>query len=451
MPEKDKLGRTPLMNYIIEQEKIIEEYGVEPKQLIDIKALMGDSSDNIPGVAGVGQKTATDLIQRFGSLDKLYENIDDLEIKPAVRDKLTADKDMAFLSRTLGTVSLDVPIDTDLVNYIPVDPDVFNVTRIMAELEMFKLLERFNLKTDKATVSAKSAQAEQKQENLAYFEENDPIALLERLKSAKKAFFITKYENNEITDMFFAEAKSVSHIISLNFGFPVFIKAFLENGEIEKFTSDLKQLSGYCERCGFKLAGAVGDIMLSGYVLNPNSSNYEVSRLAQEYAIKPPLLSVENQDAVDAALLPSLFKVLNSKIEADGQTNLLNNIEIPLSQVLACMENIGFAVDKKGILDFGKVIESRINEIITSVYEHVGYEFNLNSPKQLGEAIFNKLGLTTKKKTKSGFSTNVDVLESLIGEHPVIEQILEYRTLSKLKSTYCDGLVKVIGDDGRIH
>lgn len=445
-----KMGRPLTVHY--DEAKVLEEYGVEPKQLIEIKALMGDSSDNIPGVAGVGQKTAADLIQRFGSIDKIYENIDDAEIKPAVKDKLAADKEMAFLSRVLGTIRLDVPVDTDFKNYIPSAPDVFNVTRIMAELEMFKLLERFNLKTDpKTAASVKTEEKDEKEETVELFEENDLPALLERLKAAKKAYFISKYENTEITDMFFKEAGRVTHVVNLNIGFPPFIQAFLEAGTIEKFTFDLKQLAGYCERCAFKLAGAKGDIMLLGYVLNPNANNYEVSRLAQEYAITPPNVLPENREAVDAALLPKLFDALDARIKANGQAGLLHEIEIPLSQVLACMENIGFAVDKNGITEFGKKIESRINDITATIFEETGYEFNLNSPKQLGEALFVKLGLTTKKKTKSGFSTNVDVLESLLGEHPVIEQILEYRTLAKLKSTYCDGLVKVIGDDGRIH
>jgi len=444
-----QMGRPVTVRY--DKKKIMEEYGVEPEQLIEIKALMGDSSDNIPGVAGVGQKTAGDLIQRFGTIDNLYKKIEDADIKQAVKDKLKANKDMAFLSRTLGTIRLDVPIDTEFENYIPTEPDVFNVTRIMAELEMFKLLERFNLKTDYKASTAKTEQSGKKEEITEYFEENDPLALLERLKAAKKAYFITKFADGEITDMFFAEPGRVTHLVSLNVGFPAFIGAFLEDGKIEKFTFDLKQLSGYCERSAIKLAGAAGDIMLSGYVLNPNSSNYEISRLAQEYAITPPQLSAENKDAADAALLPKLFGVLDARIEANGQQKLLHEIEIPLAQVLAGMENIGFAVDKKGIAEFGRVIEKRISGIAAEIYEQVGYEFNLNSPKQLGEALFTKLGLTTKKKTKSGFSTNVDVLESLADEHPVVGQVLEYRTLSKLKSTYCDGLVKVIGDDGRIH
>jgi len=444
-----QMGRPVTVRY--DKKKIAEEYGVEPEQLIEIKALMGDSSDNIPGVAGVGQKTAGDLIQHFGTIDNLYEKIEDADIKQAVKDKLTANKDMAFLSRTLGTIRLDVPIDTEFENYIPAEPDVFNVTRIMAELEMFKLLERFNLKTDHKASAAKTDRTEKKEEITEYFEENDPLALLERLKAAKKAYFITKFADGEITDMFFAEPGKATHVVSLNFSFPAFIGTFLEDGKIEKFTFDLKQLSGYCERSAMKLAGAAGDIMLSGYVLNPNSSNYEISRLAQEYALTPPQLSAENKDAADAAILPKLFGVLDARIEANSQQKLLHEIEIPLAQVLAGMENIGFAVDKKGIAEFGRVIEKRISGIAAEIYEQVGYEFNLNSPKQLGEALFTKLGLTTKKKTKNGFSTNVDVLESLADEHPVVGQVLEYRTLSKLKSTYCDGLVKVIGDDGRIH
>lgn len=445
-----KMGRPLSVRY--NKAKIAEEYGVEPAQLIEIKALMGDSSDNIPGVAGIGQKTAGDLIQRFGSIDKIYEEIETADIKQAVKDKLKADKEMAYLSRTLGTISTEVPLDTALENYIPQQPDTYEVTRIMADLEMFKLLERFDLKADPAAAAkADAGRQEAAQPQTAFMEEEDPLAVLESLKAAKQAFFITKFTNGEITDMFFAQPGKVTHIAGLNFAFAPFIKAFLENGAVKKYTSDIKQLCGYAERCGFNIDGLKGDIMLSGYVLNPNASGYEVARLAQEYAVAPACIACDNPDAADAAVLPRLFDTLNAKIEENGQTSLLHDMEIPLSGVLACMENIGFAVDKQGIADFGKVIEGRIEGIVSAIYEEVGYEFNMNSPKQLGEALFIKLGLTTKKKTKSGYSTNADVLESLIGEHPVIEQILEYRTLAKLKQTYCDGLVKVIGDDGRIH
>ena len=445
-----QMGRPVTVRY--DEQKIAEEYGVKPEQLIEIKALMGDSSDNIPGVAGVGQKTAADLIQRFGTIDRLYEELNEADIKPAVKEKLAAGKDMAFLSRTLGTICLDVPIDTGFEHYVPGEPDVFNVTRIMAELEMFKLLERFNLKADeKAAAAAKGIRKEKKQEVWELVDEIEPIALLTRLRTTKKAYFVTNFANGEIADMFFAESGRVTQVTGMNLTFPAFITSFFDDEKIEKYTFDLKTLAGYCKRCGFRLSGAKGDIMISGYVLNPNSSNYEISRLAQEYAVTVPQLSAENKNAADAALLPDLFNILDAKIEADGQTNLLNTIEIPLTLVLACMENEGFAVDKKGITEFGKQIEKRINDISTAIFEEVGYEFNLNSPKQLGEALFGKLGLTGRKKTKSGFSTNVDVLESLAGDHPVIEQILEYRTLAKLKSTYCDGLVKVIGADGRIH
>lgn len=445
-----KMGRPISTCY--DKEKIMEEYGVEPHGLIEIKALMGDASDNVPGVAGVGEKTAKMLIQRFGTIDKLYEELESSDLKQNLKDKLTADKEMAFLSRTLCTVSAAVPVDTVFANYVPTAPDVLQVTGIMADLEMFKLLERLDLKAVSADIKAAETSSDQPpQKPLQFVEEQDPLAVLEALKKAKQAYFTTKYTAGEITDMFFAQHEKVTHIVGLNFGFAPFIEAFLENGAILKYTSDIKQLAGYCERCGFKLDGAAGDIMLTGYVLNPNAGDYEINRLAQEYAVTQPPVTTENSDALDTAVLPALFETLSEKIEADGQTNLLNNIELPLAQVLAGMEYRGFAVDKKGIAAFGKLIEEKITGIEANVFEAVGYEFNLNSPKQLSEALFIKLGLTKKKKTKSGYSTNVDVLESLIDEHPVIEEILEYRTLAKLKQTYCDGLVKVIGDDGRIH
>ncbi|HZK39214.1 MAG TPA: DNA polymerase I [Clostridia bacterium] len=445
-----KMGRP--LSIFYDKEKIVEEYGVDPHTLIEIKALMGDSSDNIPGVAGVGEKTAKVLIQRFGSIDKLYEELDDSDLRQTLKDRLMTGKEMAFLSRTLSTISAAVPVDTAYESYVPKAPDVLQVTKIMADLEMFKLLERLDLKAVRTDVSTHEDSPGQPPEKPWQFvEEEDPLAVLEKLKKAKQAYFTSQYTAGEITDMFFAGTDKVTHIAGLNFGFAPFIKAFLENADIKKYTSDIKQLAGYSEHCAFKLAGAAGDIMLAGYVLNPNAGDYDISRLAQEYAVKQPLLTSENPNALDTAVLPALFEELNEKIQADGQMNLLNTIELPLSQVLAAMEYRGFAVDKKGLAAFGKMIEEKIIGIETNVYEAVGYEFNLNSPKQLSEALFTKLGLTKKKKTKSGYSTNAEVLESLINEHPVIEQILEYRTLAKLKQTYCDGLVKVIGDDGRIH
>jgi len=440
------MGRPVTVRYTVD--KIKEEYGVEPAQLIEIKALMGDSSDNIPGVAGVGQKTASDLISRFGSIDRIYEGLDTIDIKPALRDKLTAGRDMAFLSRELGTINKDVPVETAPEVFIPSEPDSYRVTRLMADLEMFKLLERFDLKEEPIPVHKKE---NNETKALGFTVENDLFGLLERLKKEHAAVFTVKYAGSAPVGLYFAFDDEVVSAPASDDDFSVFLKSFAGDESIQKTTHDMKTFAACCLREGAVLKGRLGDVMLAGYILNPNAAGYDIRRLAKGYAVPEPLVSSDDPDAFDAALLPTVAAALDAEIEKNGQAGLLADMEIPLALVLADMEREGFAVDKEGIENFGKTLETRINGAASDIFDMVGYEFNLNSPKQLGEALFGKLGLNAVKKTKTGYSTNAEVLEALSGEHPVIDLILEYRTLAKLKSTYCDGLVKVIGEDGRIH
>ena len=230
--------------------------------------------------------------------------------------------------------------------------------------------------------------------------------------------------------------------------YPFFIK-LLEDKNIKKYTADIKSLYSFAQGCSAQCRNICGDLELEGYVLNPSASSYDALRLAGEYSAAVP---VENGDENDcaAASLRRLFAAIDKKIEENGQQQLLHDIELPLAHVLSSMEQTGFAVDRDGIAEFGKQLGGRIAEIEQEIYALVGYEFNLNSPKQLGEALFEKLKLPARKKTKSGYSTDAQVLESLENKHPAVRDILEYRTLSKLRSTYCDGLLKVIGEDGRI-
>ena len=225
------------------------------------------------------------------------------------------------------------------------------------------------------------------------------------------------------------------------------MKLFFEDETIRKRTNDCKPIFAVLEKAGIACKGLVFDTGLAAYLRDPNSSDYSISRLVQEYEVTPNPCTHESA----AAALTPLADRLEQELSERQQTQLLLDIEIPLAQVLASMENIGFMADKEGIVRYGKELEKDIDRLQASIYAHVGTEFNINSPKQLAAALFETLGLPAKKKTKSGYSTNAEVLEELRSYHPVIDEILEYRTLSKLKSTYCDGLVKVIGPDGRIH
>ncbi|MBQ2774568.1 MAG: DNA polymerase I [Clostridia bacterium] len=433
-----KMGRPVTERYT--PAAVFEKYGVEPVKLIDIKALMGDNSDNIPGVAGIGEKTAGTLVSSFGTIEDIYEKIDEIDVRPAVREKLKADKDMAFLSKKLGTINCDIPIEKNTSNYVLKKPDNFKVTKMLADLEMFKLIDRLGLEI--ADVS-RSEQEEIKA--VPVCEENDISLLMTRIKADGESYFIWDEENC----WFDFSDKVVFVRCEKEDFYPFFIK-MLEDKKIKKYTADIKKLYSFAAACGSKAESLCGDIQLSGYVLNPSSTSYDVLRLAGEYSAVIPV-EEEADGARSAACLRKLFAAMNEKIAQNGQEHLLNDIELPLARVLASMERIGFAVDSDGIARFGEQLGEKIEEIESEIYQLASYEFNLNSPKQLGEALFEKLGLPAKKKTKSGYSTDAKVLESLADKHPVVRDILEYRTLSKLKSTYCDGLLKVIGEDGRIH
>jgi len=422
-----KAGRPETRKYT--PETVLEEYGVTPAQLIEVKALMGDSSDNIPGVAGVGQKTAQALISHFGSLEEIYARVDDPAIKPGVRAKLLQDKDKAFLSRTLGTIKTDAPIPLDLMGYQPAPPQSRTVSRMMAELEMFGLLARLNLP---------DVPAEEKTEEIPvrdFVEVFDLDALLGRLRLAKKACFIPQFDGDLLERLIFAEEKQDTCVTCGSLQFRIFLKEMLEDAGIQKYTCETKLLWRMCQRGGIDAAGIAMDTTLAGYLRNPGASGYDAARLMREY-----------QCADFCALCARLEQLLRE----NGQYALFRDVELPLARVLASMELHGIAVDRERIARFGEALDERIGALTDDITALAGERFNINSPKQLGEILFGKLQLRAPKKTKIGYSTNAETLESLRGAHPVIAPILEYRTVTKLKSTFCGGLLKVIDADGRI-
>lgn len=439
-----KMGKAVTTEY--DKEKLREEYGVEPKGMIEIKALMGDSSDNIPGVAGIGQKTAGDLIVNYGNIDYIYEHLDELDIKKGVHDKLLAGKDSAYLSRTLGTIYLEAPVDTNLESYKLKNVDNFNAINFLVKFEMFGIIEKLGLTRDSVSVAA-----EETSKAIEVLEERDLPGLMGEIKKEGKAYFITESDGENISRIYFCFDDKVKYVGSDCFDFADFFKMFCES-DCEKYTADAKQLYKYALKRDVQVKNIKADTALMGYILNPSANSYEVKRLCEEYGVALLQTSVdtENETALCCGAMKELCDKLLSKIEENGQMELLHYIEIPLSEVLASMENIGFLVNKEGIDAFGKDMSEKIDELTAKIYEEVGFEFNLNSPKQLGVALFEKLGLPCKKKTKSGYSTNAEVLEELAGEYPVVSDILQYRTLAKLKSTYCEGLLKVIDTDGRI-
>lgn len=413
---------------LYDKDKIVEDYGVTPRQLIEIKAIQGDSSDCIPGVPGIGSKGAGELIQKYGNLDYIYENIDSLDIKPGMRKKLAENKESAYMSRMLGEIKLDIPIDTNIDSYLVNCTDPEGASRMMAKLELFSLIDKFHLKETEVKTPVV-----QKRDYI--YTESDTVDI-------KNKVYI--YSNNggkaNIEYLYIVEGDKITKTTDID---------SVLKSSAEKYVYSSKELFAYADKKGFEIENLVFDITLASYLLSPSSSSYDITMLNGEYDVD--VYQGEDELLCNIAPMEDLCKVLQEKIKECNQSDLLTNIEIPLARVLSRMENIGFAVDKEGIKSFGESLTMQIQELKQEIYESVGKEFNINSPKQLGVALFEDLGLPCKKKTKSGYSTSADVLEGLRNEHPVVGMVLNYRTLSKLNSTYCEGLLKVIGEDGRIH
>ncbi len=411
---------------------IREKYNMEPSQLIDLKALMGDTSDKIPGVRGVGDKTGIDLIAQFGSLDNLYANVETAEMRETLRKKLIEDKELAYLSKTLGTIYCEVPIETNLESYRQKPIQKTELAKYLARLEMFKFIDRWGLNsvdvTDMPPISSET-----------YSILEDAESVYTSVKETGHLDFIT--ENNTVyvslPDNRIVCLPSVSLLLPI-----------LKEKTIIR-THDSKVLYKLLMDQRIEPDVVSFDTKLAAYLLNPLASDYDLLRLAQEYSI--PIPQLENETLQKAAAFPKIANRLEEEIRRENQESLLRDIELPLALVLADMECVGFMADAAGIEEYGKSLDTTITALQESVFEAVGYSFNLNSPKQLGKALFEDLGLPHGKKSKTGYSTNADVLNKLKNEFPVVENLLQYRTLAKLKSTYCDGLQKVIGTDGRIH
>ncbi len=410
-----------------------EKYGVSPRQLIDVKALMGDASDNIPGVPGVGEKTAFALIQEFGSLQGVYDNLQSSSIKPAARTKLENGKKLAELSLKLAEINCKAPVATEIGSYKKRPVQQAEAAALLSQLEMFSLVSRFGLS------AAGAAEATPTAKNLP---KASVQPLLEQLSGM---VFMAEQEGAWLvvpagsSTVYVAESQSPE------------LCALLQNPKAYKRVFDSKELHriALAQNGGKTPAeNIVFDAKLAAYLLNPAASAYEVQQLAAQYGIAAQF-SCEQYPS--APFLEPLFRHLATECEAAGMQPLLHDIEQPLAEVLASMELCGVAFDAEGLKEFGQQLQSELEKQLADIYEAAGCEFNLNSPKQLREVLFGTLGLPTRKKTKSGYSTDAETLESLRKYHPVIDSILMYRTYQKLNSTYVEGLLKQVGEDGRIH
>ena len=419
-----KMGKPEIINY--DKAALFERYGLTPPEMIELKSLMGDSSDNIPGVAGVGEKTATDLITRFHSIDNIYESLETLDIKESVRKKLEAGRESAYLSRELGTICREAPINTDISQYKIKPRNDAELARLMTRLEFFKLMEKMGLKPD-----------------------NSGMQLCLDMSDKKSFKFIKNAEIKNKADIYIEDEKiaavSGDAVTVISDGK---LEKLLNDGGIKKRVHDFKNLS----RKYPDIAGVRFDTMLAAYLCNPSASSYATDRIIAEYAPYEPEIEGKTDEFIKNACLFSLAcDTLENELEKTGQKKLFDEIELPLARVLGEMELCGFSADVNGLKALSSELDARIKSLESEIYSLVGYEFNLNSPKQLGVALFEKLGLPAKKKTKSGYSTGAEVLEGLKNEHPAVSLLLNYRQLAKLKSTYADGLQECIAEDGRIH
>ncbi|MBR4555061.1 MAG: DNA polymerase I [Ruminococcus sp.] len=415
--------------------RINEEYGVSPRQMIEVKALMGDSSDNISGVKGIGEKTALSLIQQCGSVDELYEKLDKISLSASVRTKLENGHEDALNSRFLAEICLEAPIDTEIGDYVPGSADADAVKELLVDLEMLKLLDRLKLGSG-ADVPAEPEQ-KLRTEDLVKYEICDLDGDTIKSFAGEKSFFI------------FADG-----VLSVACGQKLYrtgddslILAYLTS-EGEKQCFEGKAAHKAAMEAGKELLHLTFACDLAGYLLNSQSSEYTPESLALTYKT---VYRSDMGEYADIATLPALCTCLLSQLETTGMMKLYNDIELPLCEVLASMEVCGVRADADGIRQFGKMLEGDIEDISRRIYEYAGREFNILSPKQLGVVLFEDLKLPNKKKTKTGYSTNAEVLEAIADKHPVVPLVLEYRTLTKLQSTYVEGLLKEIRSDGRVH
>ena len=422
-----KAGQTNATLYT--EEKFKEEYGFEPKRLIDLKALMGDSSDNIPGVKGIGEKTAKNLLMKFGTLDGVYENLDDSIVKPKMRENLVTYKDNAYLSYELATIVSEAPIDFEPKDAIIMPYNRPALYELFQKLEFVRLIDKYGLR---------GAEVEMEKPVVC------KCAALPRCDEMPAGGLPCAVYIAEDGTLGVAWEKGVCTMTPME----VQMACDCLLGRMNCVCHDVKATMHRLDELGLCYGEFAFDTALAAYDLNPSQSDYPVSKLATTFLGT----TVDDGDAAACAeALWNLRPVLEAELERNGMTKLYQEIEFPLCGVLYRMECLGIVIDRTQLIQFGEMLTQRIDECEKLIFSYSEEPFNINSTKQLGALLFEKLGLPPVKKTKTGYSTNADVLEKLKNKHPIIPAIMDYRMVTKLKSTYAEGLLKEIREDGRIH
>ena len=443
-----------------------ETYGFAPIHIVDLKALMGDTSDNIPGVKGIGEKTAMDLIQRYQSVEAIYADVEGVEAKPAVKKKLAEGEEQARMSYDLATIRCDAPIDFSPEDARRREPDGPALYELFLTLEFNKLIDKMGLSGGPAAGRAdKPAAGAVRQERVT-----DRVRMAELVEQWRREPWVAVLALPSLDVVAVAwdgGARAALCAADRLEGYNELLRA-LFSGEIQKVSHNVKDLMHLLLDEGLSTDGFCFDTALAAYLLSPTDGSYELEKLgityfnqefpkAKEYLapdafgpLADPAGPAEAMCA-HAALAAALYRALAPQPEELDLHELYYGLELPLCPVLAEMERAGMLVDRRALADFGILLDGRIQADEALIYELAGEEFNINSTQQFGRILFDKLGLPPVKKTKTGYSTNADVLEKLRDKHPIVEAVLDYRQLAKLKSTYVDGLTKVIAADGRIH
>ncbi|MDR7870292.1 MAG: DNA polymerase I [Tissierellaceae bacterium] len=454
------------------RDKIIEEFGIEPIQFIDLKGLMGDKSDNIPGVPGIGEKTGLKLIKEYGNIENIYENLDGVSGKK-LKENLIENESIAYLSRKLGEIITNVPLDIGIHDLKSKDPEWEELVTLFEEFEFKSLLDRVP-----DIHKEKEEEIREYNNEIIGKDEFDKVIKLIN-DEGKFAFkFLVDGLNiieDKIISLGIKVKNSPTYYLELLGNEEVFINVFrevFENPKIEKIGHSLKKDIAVLFRYGIQIENYTFDAMIAQYLLNPSQTDYSINKISEEYlgyygSDEEMLLgkgkgkktfsgiSIEDRINFLSFTLESVFElepIMKEKLKELNMDDLYYNVELPLVEVLSSMEYIGFMVDENELNTLGEGLNTEIESLTKEIYELAGMEFNINSPKQIGEILFEKLDLPVIKKTKTGYSTSVEVLEKLQDKHPIIDKILRYRQIVKLKSTYIDGLTALINrETGRIH
>ena len=457
-----KGGKTETEEY--NRKRIIETYGLEPKQLIDVKGLQGDSSDNIPGVPGIGEKTALSLIQKFGSLENVYQQLEKGEagIKGKQKENIENNKELAFLSKTLGTINLKVPIQHTLADFKVEEWNKEKVFSLFHELNFNRYIERFSLQGENKTTRelkdlfqrVEKTKEEiitliQEQKQMIFYlhtsEDRNPEKIIK-----EKITGITIYQE-KTQEVIYSQFKKEEDI--------QYFKEILETKDIHKIGHHLTKAYILFKQLGIDFEGMTYDIAIASYILNPTNHKLDIEELIEQYLainVQAYIGEEEKQQqmnlfddieeektekqALYAYAISQIKEITMNKLKEIGALTLFNEIDMPTIEVLSNMQWNGMYVDEEELNQFGKELTDKLSTLTQKIYEIAGEEFNINSTKQLGEMLFDKMKLPVVKKTKSGYSTDVDVLEKLRTENPIIPLLLEYRQLMKLNSTYVEGL-----------